>query len=80
MTNPQNWQEEYKIEFAKILGREGKFAMNSFVALAETLLKSERERLVERIRAKIAEMENTDEDVWTGSEVKREILNLIKEE
>ena len=55
MTN-KNWEKEYRLKMAKILGSKGKFAMNDFVELTRDLLTRRDKEMKIEIEKKINDL------------------------
>jgi len=80
----KGWEMEFRLKMAEIIGREGKFAMNSMVKLARHLLEADRKAIRERIIEKLEEMKNYYE--WASKRDNEiydktidQVINVIKE-
>ena len=80
----KRWEETFRLRMVGIIGREGKFAMNSMVKLARHLLEADRKAIRERIIEKLEEMKNYHE--WASKhdneiydKIIDQVINVIKE-
>jgi hypothetical protein len=70
----KNLETKFRIGMAKILGSEGKFAMNSMVNLVTELLKVQREELIK----KVEELLHDKFRFWLDNQTLLTVINLLR--